>query len=246
MNKHRPIPTDIGLYLSYDPETGSITWKEGVGYKSRRMIGKENKHLTANGYIAIGFRQSTYAAGRIAWFLGTGKDPGDKTVDHINRKPADNRLVNLRLKTHKEQQHNKNVLGYYWSTSEHRFITELRDNGKRVYSSRHQCPLLARIAYQEASIRQHNLEGLHLLPDIEIKGRPYPLKDKLTYRKGRGLGYRWNGRKFDVLFKQKVIDRVECPLLARLSFLNAHKELGLEAKPLDVWNIIGRPDMQSH
>ena len=55
------------------------------------------------GYIVFtGKDRKLYQAGRVAWFLHTGEDPGEMMVDHINRQKDDNRFENLRLFTRQQ------------------------------------------------------------------------------------------------------------------------------------------------
>ena len=87
MNRLPPLNYLKSLF-DYDPDTGLITRKEnGHVYK----LGK------GKSYIIIMLKGVSFKAHRIAYYLGTGKDPGDLMIDHINRDRSDNRLSNLRL-----------------------------------------------------------------------------------------------------------------------------------------------------
>jgi hypothetical protein len=65
-------------------------------------------------------------------------------VDHINRKPLDNRKNNLRLCTIKENSYNaslaKNntsgIMGVYWDKSRNKFASNISPNDKKVYLGR--------------------------------------------------------------------------------------------------------------
>lgn len=83
--------------FDYNPLTGQLSWSQSkVVWAAAR--GKEITHVGSDGYIELtltfnGERKSYYAH-RVIWKLVTGQEP--PTVDHKNRKRADNRLVNLR------------------------------------------------------------------------------------------------------------------------------------------------------
>lgn len=74
--------------LEYDPTTGVFRWKVSSG---RAAVGSvaapKSQHIKVDG----GF----YKASRLAWLYMTGEWPVH-VVDHINRKPKDNRWLNLR------------------------------------------------------------------------------------------------------------------------------------------------------
>jgi HNH endonuclease len=79
--------------LSYNPETGSFTWKS---HRKSTQIGKTAGAVARNGYRRIKLGQRDRLAHRLAWLYVYGVMPaGD--IDHINRNRADNRIENLRL-----------------------------------------------------------------------------------------------------------------------------------------------------
>lgn len=90
--------------VHYDPETGIFTWK----MKSRPhcRVGDRAGHAKHNGYRAIGLEGIFREEHRLAWLYMTGEWP-DGPLDHINRKPADNRWANLRRATCSQNQANR-------------------------------------------------------------------------------------------------------------------------------------------
>jgi hypothetical protein len=102
--------------FDYDPETGVITWKVRPlsHFRSKRSCntfnttfgGKPADKRDHRGYIRIGISRHghpsvRHRAHRIAWALYYGEVPTG-FIDHINMDRADNRIVNLRPCTNKD------------------------------------------------------------------------------------------------------------------------------------------------
>jgi hypothetical protein len=106
--KHKQLPSVERLReaLSYDPESGVVTWKDNF-HKSR--IGTQAGHLRSNGYYYIVFDGKTYVLARLIWKLATGEDPGQHQVDHIDRDRTNNKLENLRLVSPSENCRNRSL-----------------------------------------------------------------------------------------------------------------------------------------
>ena len=106
---YKPLPSleFVQSQLSYDPETGTLTWISDLGNKAR-YLGKVAGWLEKKtGYIRIELEGKKYQAHRLIWLLVTGIDPGDLTVDHKDRNRSNNVWTNLRLATPKQQSENK-------------------------------------------------------------------------------------------------------------------------------------------
>ena len=98
-------PSQIAVFLDYDPGTGIFTWKE----RSRDYFSRVNQWKTWNrrypgtvagsvnkkGYRNIAIHDRIYKAHRLAWAIVTGNWPSEQ-VDHINGDRDDNRFSNLR------------------------------------------------------------------------------------------------------------------------------------------------------
>jgi hypothetical protein len=89
--------------LHYDPETGIFTWLK-VKHRTIRP-GDEAGRFSPYGYITVKVDQIEYMAHRLAWFYMTGAWPTDQ-IDHRDRNRANNRWVNLREATNKQNHEN--------------------------------------------------------------------------------------------------------------------------------------------
>lgn len=90
--------------LEYDPYTGEWFWKKDIRWPKRRKAGTFNR---ANSRWYIKFEQIQYNAARLAWFYMTGRWPTE--IDHIDRNPSNDKWLNLREVTHKENFANTNL-----------------------------------------------------------------------------------------------------------------------------------------
>jgi len=101
------IPESIREYLSYNEETGDLTWIKGKrGTKKGSKAGCKHRE-----YMVVKFEQKCFMYHNVCWYLKTGEQPCEFTnmitVDHINRNGHDNRWENLRKCTKMEQNINR-------------------------------------------------------------------------------------------------------------------------------------------
>ncbi len=54
-------------------------------------------------------------------------------IDHINVNSLDNRIENLRILTHQQNQWNNNAKGYIWRKKNNKWQAQIRVNGKTKY-----------------------------------------------------------------------------------------------------------------
>ena len=94
--KKLPELTYLRQRYTYDPIKGHLYHADRlvddkpVGYKDQR------------GYHHIQINRKTYKLHRIVFYMFHGRDPGKKVIDHINGNKGDNRILNLRAVTHKQ------------------------------------------------------------------------------------------------------------------------------------------------
>lgn len=93
--------------IEYDPDTGLFRWKKrpsarcAEGWFSGGCLGKK-------GYLGFRVFYERYYAHRLAWALHSGSLSESVEIDHINGNKADNRIINLRVASPSQNQHNKN------------------------------------------------------------------------------------------------------------------------------------------
>ena len=90
--------------LDYDPDTGVVRWK--VSPARRVKIGDVAGYMSNTGYINIEIFSKAYRLHRVIWLMVYGSFP-DHVIDHINGNRSDNRLVNLRAATNKQNGENQ-------------------------------------------------------------------------------------------------------------------------------------------
>ena len=137
-----PSLEELREILEYNPETGELTRI----YKSGKR-----KVVTCNGNsgILIKINRQQYVAHRLIWKLHTGEDPGELEIDHINHNRLDNSWSNLRLATSHQNSQNKIAKGIRRSRDKWR--VEIQVARKKINVGTFTCPLIARLAYEDAS-----------------------------------------------------------------------------------------------
>jgi hypothetical protein len=143
----KAIPTDFSKFYSYDPTTGVIS-RSLILWGDQEVPCSIAVGRLKNGYQLIKFRNRTYPAHRVAWFLHYGEDPGGKEIDHINGIKTDNRIDNLRLALPIQNAANRVRKGF--RKKDGKYEARIRFDGVETYLGRYDCPLMAHLAYQDA------------------------------------------------------------------------------------------------
>jgi len=98
-------PSALRHYLSYDPATGVFRWVKRYG-SSHVKVGAIAGSPNADGYLTIVFRGRRYRCSRLAWWFVHGEMPPQE-IDHRDLTPSNDRIANLRLATHGQNQRNR-------------------------------------------------------------------------------------------------------------------------------------------
>lgn len=115
--------------LSYDPESGILTWRVSRGRVSAGHVAGYAAH---NGYSGIRIDGRCYYAHRVIFAWMTGRSP--EFVDHINGARSDNRWVNLREVTRSENGMNmkvpstnkSGVIGVFWNKGKGKWTAKIK------------------------------------------------------------------------------------------------------------------------
>lgn len=129
--------------LAYDPETGALIWRERADQHQRwntRYARKPAGKTHHSGYISIKFRGRWLQAHRVAWAITYGTWP-DGHIDHINGRPGDNRIANLRVVSDRENARNQGVsrnntsgrTGVFWSARTARWRATIKVQYRSIY-----------------------------------------------------------------------------------------------------------------
>lgn len=96
---------DIVNFFKYDRHLGELYWKE-----SRSGVAKNSKAGgNYNGYLRVMINRKTFAIHNIIWFIEHGNISEGLEIDHINHIRNDNRIENLRLVSHSDNQKNHSL-----------------------------------------------------------------------------------------------------------------------------------------
>lgn len=140
MKRNANIPLEkVELEKKYavNPLTGEIFSK-----KSKKSMG----HIHSTGYIKIALKIKgvfrTVTRSRVVWAMSNGALPKNMEIDHINSDKTDDRLCNLRLVTHSENQLNMNdklqtnntsgIRGVSWHKQKKKWEARIKIRGVRI------------------------------------------------------------------------------------------------------------------
>lgn len=125
--------------LNYNSETGTFTWKHAMG-PGKPQSGREAGNPTTDGYLRIQIEGRTYTAHRLAWLYMHGVWPAPQ-IDHIYGVRTDNRISQLRLATHAQNNRNRAMqrnnksgfVGVRWNKLAKRWKAKICFEGKCIH-----------------------------------------------------------------------------------------------------------------
>jgi len=128
-------------------------WKrDGV---TKRVENKAN----CNGYCVVRFKGRNVRYHNIKWILKFGSIPKDKTIDHIDRNPINNKFENLRLATDTQQNMNResyeNQKGCCFDKARNKWRAQISINSKNIHLGYYLSELEARQIYLKAQKLAH-------------------------------------------------------------------------------------------
>lgn len=137
--------------LDYDPTSGELYWRHRPQshfrderhfkrWNSRYALMRAGVVVQPHGYIIIKVNYRPYRAHRLAWLITHGTWPHDE-IDHINGIRTDNRLVNIREATRRQNEANKRisksnksgVKGVSWNNKNKKWVACIKSNSRKVH-----------------------------------------------------------------------------------------------------------------
>jgi len=141
--------------LNYNQDTGVFTWKT---HKSNRWLGKRAGNLDNRGYWRLSLNGKYLRGNRVAFLMSHGWLP--VIIDHVNKITDDDRIINLRAATHRQNVIYSNLSGGESGyrgvfKSKLRWRARIRIETGRINLGSFTCKHEAAAAYNEAAKIHH-------------------------------------------------------------------------------------------
>ena len=172
-NKSLPSVESLRESLSYDPDSGLLTWKERPremfaseaihrSWNTRRAGTPALNHMNHNGYLVGLFMGKGIRAHRAAWAIHYGEWPKDQ-IDHVNGIKTDNRISNLREASQSENKRNTRTYsnnkcglkGVHWHKINKAWVARIGYMGRQISLGKFETAEDAHQAYCEAAKFYH-------------------------------------------------------------------------------------------
>ena len=133
MTKPKQIElTQKDLHKLFIYKHGDLYWKNNMG-NNRIKAGTLAGHIDSKNRRIIKYKKRVYKAHRLIWIYVYGYIDNTLYIDHINRKPYDNRIENLRLVTIQENSFNTDSKGYYYHKDVDKWRAAIFISGKIIH-----------------------------------------------------------------------------------------------------------------
>ena len=149
--------------FDYDAASGYFTWKPRSDVRKEwntRFAGKQVGYHRKDGYYVVTVDDVKYLGHRLIWLYVHGTWPEE--IDHKDQNPANNRLDNLRVGTHQNNQCNRtsqanNTTGYKGVTlhRDAKWAAKIKVYGKTYHLGLYHSAEEAHSAYALAAQRMH-------------------------------------------------------------------------------------------
>lgn len=169
MNSKLLTVEELSRVLTYDPQSGELTWLVSVGGRGRQghsgkfPAGTVAGSSTRGSYCRIRLNGRIYYGHRIAWALTYGSWP-TKNIDHIDGNPTNNKLANLREVSQQQNIQNQRralpnntsgLLGVGWHNQAGKWRARITVGQKSHHLGLFDTPDTAHEAYLEAKRKLH-------------------------------------------------------------------------------------------
>lgn len=142
--------------INLNKDTGELTWKYRVN--NAVEVGRPIGTAHNKGYKFFRLNKTFYFNHRVVWYLAYGGWPKGE-IDHINGIKDDNRLINLRDVTHRQNMLNKkseqvstsNYKGVHWHKNNKKWRATLWNGSSKIHLGVFNCEMSAALAYDHAA-----------------------------------------------------------------------------------------------
>lgn len=132
---------DLLRVLMYDPDSGKFFRRIAI---SQTKVGDVAGSLRKDGYVQISLKNRLYLAHRLAWLYVYGEYT-DLQIDHIDRCRSNNRIVNLRKVTNKQNGENlpllatntSGVRNVSWDTQKQMWRVQIKHHQRNIFVGRY-------------------------------------------------------------------------------------------------------------
>lgn len=152
---------EVARLFTYDRETGVLYWRIRNGNHTRRNYVAGSIKGNNNGYRRVRIKGQNYQEHRVIMMLCFGHIPENAEIDHINHVRDDNRLVNLRFATQRENLKNQSVssknttgvTGVHFSKTRKKYVAQIKVNRKIMHLGSYDTLEEAAAARREAELK---------------------------------------------------------------------------------------------